>query len=97
MVLYEEAGIEWIRPKILFSLFDSLEWGINLRYRHKNTQTPGQALLKIEGVNDRAAAQYYFGKRVAHVYKAANTVNGTKFRVNWFLLKLGQEVLLWFE
>jgi Ribosomal protein L35Ae len=53
--------------------------------RTKNTQNSGHALLRIEGVNDSTGLQSYFGKRVAHVYKAATAVNGTKFRVNFFV------------
>eukprot|EP00997_Jenningsia_sp_PLL12_P009260 NODE_6190_length_525_cov_53.052521_g5426_i0.p1 GENE.NODE_6190_length_525_cov_53.052521_g5426_i0~~NODE_6190_length_525_cov_53.052521_g5426_i0.p1 ORF type:complete len:142 (+),score=3.16 NODE_6190_length_525_cov_53.052521_g5426_i0:39-428(+) len=51
--------------------------------RAKNTQTCSAALLKIEGVNDHQDAQYYFGKRVAHIYKAHNSVRGSRFRVSW--------------
>ena len=50
-------------------------------YRGKETQNENQALLKIQGVNDRKSSAYYFGKRVAYVYKAHNTVRNTKYRV----------------
>jgi len=29
-------------------------------------------LLKIQGVNDKKSASYYFGKRVAYIYKTTN-------------------------
>ena len=51
--------------------------------RGKETQNENQALLKIQGVNDRKSSAYYFGKRVAYVYKAHNTVRNTKYRVIW--------------
>ncbi len=33
--------------------------------RSKVQQNVNQSILRIEGVNDRSGAQYYFGKRVA--------------------------------
>merc|ERR1712226_299188 len=47
-----------------------------------------QAIVKLEGVNDLKSCNWYMGKRVAYVYKAAkNTkvVNGekTRSRVIW--------------
>ena len=58
--------------------------GVFLGYRRgKETQNENQALLKIQGVNDRKSASYYFGKRVAYIYKAHNTVKNTKYRVIW--------------
>ena len=55
-----------------------------LRTIHHNT-----ALVKIEGVNDKADVDYYLGKRVAYIYKAkrpTKSVGGkpaSKFRVIW--------------
>lgn len=51
--------------------------------RSKVNQYENQHLLKIEGVEDHKAAQYYFGKRVCYIYKAHNTVRDTKFRTIW--------------
>ena len=45
----------------------------------KTTQNENQALLKIEGLNDRKEVPYYLGKRVVYVYK---TTKG--FKVNIF-------------
>ena len=39
--------------------------------------------MKIKGLNDRKETGYYFGKRVAYIYKAKNTKNNSKFRVIW--------------
>eukprot|EP00825_Cyclidium_porcatum_P036101 TRINITY_DN3796_c0_g1_i19.p1 TRINITY_DN3796_c0_g1~~TRINITY_DN3796_c0_g1_i19.p1 ORF type:complete len:170 (-),score=48.58 TRINITY_DN3796_c0_g1_i19:170-679(-) len=59
--------------------------------RSKGTQNSNQALVKIQGVNDRKALRYYQGKffffffflRVVYVYKAHNQVKNTKFRTIW--------------
>ena len=40
-------------------------------------------LLKLEGVEDRAATSFYAGKRVCYIYKAGKEKNGTKFRTMW--------------
>lgn len=45
-------------------------------YHHTN-------LLQLEGVNDKAASNYYLGKKVAYIYKAQKAVSGSKFRVVW--------------
>merc|ERR1719267_142231 len=51
--------------------------------RHKNNVYPSCALLKIDGVRAREDTQFYFGKRVAYVYKAKKEVKNTKYRVLW--------------
>jgi large subunit ribosomal protein L35Ae len=38
--------------------------------RGKTTQSEHQALLKIEGVNDRKDVPYYLGKRVVYVQRS---------------------------
>jgi large subunit ribosomal protein L35Ae len=45
-------------------------------YHHTN-------LLQLEGVNDKAASNFYLGKKVAYIYKAQKAVSGSKFRVVW--------------
>ena len=40
-------------------------------------------MLKIDGVNDKQASEFYFGKRVAYIYKASTAKAGNKFRVVW--------------
>ena len=50
--------------------------------RTRNTQQTNQALVKIEGVNDTVAAQWYLGKRVCQISRAQNADKG-KFRTSW--------------
>ena len=46
-----------------------------------------QSILKLEGVNDRTAASYYFGKRVAYVYKVKGGKPDNRFRVIFVLFR----------
>ena len=38
-------------------------------------------LLKIQGVNDKKSSSYYFGKRVAYIYKTTN--KDAKYKCIW--------------
>ncbi|KAK5630007.1 hypothetical protein RRF57_005722 [Xylaria bambusicola] len=49
----------------------------------KTIAHPGTSLIKIEGVDDPKAANFYLGKRIAYVYKGQKEVRGTKIRVIW--------------
>ncbi len=40
-------------------------------------------MLKIKDVNDNTSASFYFGKRVAYIYKVKNLKRNTKFRTIW--------------
>lgn len=51
--------------------------------RNRVNQQQNQALLKIEGVNKAEDTQYYLGKRVAYIFKAPTTVQGSRFRTIW--------------
>ena len=51
--------------------------------RYRIGQVMNQALVTIQNCADKAGARWYLGKRVAHVYKVKNTVNGTRFRCSW--------------
>ena len=53
--------------------------------RSKVQQNTNQTILRLEGVNDRSAAQYYFGKRVVFVYKATSGQKDKRFRVSFSL------------
>ena len=41
------------------------------------------SLIKIEGVEESPAVDFYLGKRIAYIYKAHTEKKGTKFRVIW--------------
>ena len=51
--------------------------------RNREVQRPNQALIKIEGVNNREDSAYYLGKRVVYIYKASTKAQGSKFRTIW--------------
>ncbi|EMC97384.1 hypothetical protein BAUCODRAFT_147475 [Baudoinia panamericana UAMH 10762] len=51
--------------------------------RGKRTSNPNTSLIKIEGVDDPTAASFYFGKKVAFVYRGKKEIRGTKIRVIW--------------
>ncbi|KAK8799178.1 60S ribosomal protein L35 [Blastocystis sp. subtype 4] len=58
--------------------------GAILGYRRsKVAQYENQSLIKIEGVNTAKDAEFYFGKRVAYVYKAETMKNGSHYRCIW--------------
>ncbi|KAJ5114973.1 hypothetical protein NUU61_000732 [Penicillium alfredii] len=58
--------------------------GRHLSYqRSKHALTPNTSLVKIEGVDDTKAANFYLGKKVAFVYRAKREVRGSNIRVIW--------------
>ncbi|KAK2591866.1 60S ribosomal protein L33B [Conoideocrella luteorostrata] len=63
--------------------------GIEIRGRHLSYQrsrhvtNPGTSLIKIEGVDDTNAANFYLGKKVAYVYRGQKEIRGSKIRVIW--------------
>ena len=58
---------------------DIVRRGKHISYqRGKRNTNPGTSLLKLEGVDNTDAANFYCGKRVAYVYRAQRTVRGSK-------------------
>ena len=51
--------------------------------RNYRSQKESQALVNIQGVNDKLAARWYQGKKACYIYKATNKKNNSKFRVIW--------------
>jgi len=44
---------------------------------------PDIAIVNIDGVRTRKDTEFYFGKRVAFIYRATKVVKGSRFRVIW--------------
>ncbi|CAM9128931.1 unnamed protein product [Phaeothamnion confervicola] len=58
--------------------------GVVLGYkRGKRNQYNHTSLVKIQGVEDKQAVDFYLGKRLAYVYKAKTIKKGSKYRVMW--------------
>ncbi|KAK4199100.1 putative cytosolic 60S ribosomal protein Rpl35a [Triangularia verruculosa] len=58
--------------------------GRHLSYqRSKRAVHAKTSLIKIEGVDDTPAANFYLGKKVAYVYRGQKEIRGTKIRVIW--------------
>merc|ERR1719498_1008091 len=52
--------------------------------RGKNViANPHHAIVKIDGVEDKEAAKFYFGKRIAYIYRAKKEVKDSKYRCIW--------------
>ncbi|KAJ1452890.1 ribosomal protein L35A [Pelagophyceae sp. CCMP2097] len=56
---------------------------INGYKRGLRNQYMSTSLIKIQDVADQKAASFYFGKKIAYVYKAHTEKKDTKFRVIW--------------
>ena len=39
--------------------------------------------MRVKDTEDKAQAKFYFGKRVAYVFKAKTIKNNSRFRVIW--------------
>ena len=58
--------------------------GLILGYKRARTnQTNHTSLIKLEHVNDKAAANFYLGKKLCYVYKAKTKKKGTVYRTSW--------------
>ena len=44
---------------------------------------PNQCLIKIQGVNTVKDLPFYYGKKIAYVYKCKREVQNSRFRVIW--------------
>ncbi|KAG6492995.1 hypothetical protein ZIOFF_047967 [Zingiber officinale] len=51
--------------------------------RSKSNQYENTSLVQIEGVNTKEEVDWYLGKRMAYIYKAATKKNGTPYRCIW--------------
>ncbi|KAH8156819.1 hypothetical protein CIB48_g11428 [Xylaria polymorpha] len=51
--------------------------------RNKHTTHPNRSLVKIEGVDNTEAANFYLGKKIAFIHKAPKETRGTHTRVIW--------------
>uniref|UniRef100_A0A7S1RUN9 60S ribosomal protein L35a n=1 Tax=Alexandrium catenella TaxID=2925 RepID=A0A7S1RUN9_ALECA len=51
--------------------------------RSKSNVYPNCTLVKIEGVKTRDDTEFYFGKRIAYIYKGKTEKQNSKFRVMW--------------
>merc|ERR1719293_188569 len=51
--------------------------------RSKSNVYPTCTLVKIEGVHTKEDARWYFGKKIAYVYKGKREIKNSKFRVMW--------------
>ena len=50
--------------------------GLRNQYEHTS-------ILKIQGVQEKKATDFYLGKRVCFIYKAQKEIRGSKFRTIW--------------
>ncbi|KND88630.1 60S ribosomal protein L33-A [Tolypocladium ophioglossoides CBS 100239] len=58
--------------------------GRHLSYqRSRHVTHPSTSLIKIEGVDNTDAANFYLGKKIAYVYRAQKEIRGSKIRVIW--------------
>eukprot|EP00286_Rhodomonas_abbreviata_P023701 CAMPEP_0181292448 /NCGR_PEP_ID=MMETSP1101-20121128/2512_1 /TAXON_ID=46948 /ORGANISM="Rhodomonas abbreviata, Strain Caron Lab Isolate" /LENGTH=119 /DNA_ID=CAMNT_0023396919 /DNA_START=34 /DNA_END=393 /DNA_ORIENTATION=- len=50
--------------------------GLRNQYSHTS-------LIKIDGVQEKTATEFYLGKRLVYIYKATKEIRGSKFRTIW--------------
>ena len=51
--------------------------------RSQSNQYSQQALIAIDGVKSAEESSFYWGKRVAYIYRAQRLVKGSHYRVIW--------------
>jgi large subunit ribosomal protein L35Ae len=52
-------------------------------FRGRRNTYPDTCLIKIENCKDKDSSSFYYGKRIAYIYKAKTAKAGNKFRVVW--------------
>ena len=58
--------------------------GVFVGYKRSlSNQYSQQALIAIEGVKSAEESSFYWGKRVAYIYRAQRLVKGSHYRVIW--------------
>lgn len=58
--------------------------GLFMGYKRSlKQQTVHTSLLKLDGVSSQTDAKFYFGKRVAYIYKTDTMKKGSKMRCIW--------------
>lgn len=58
--------------------------GVFMGYKRSlKQQTVHTALLKLDGVNSKDDSSFYYGKRVAYIYKTKTMKKGSKMRCIW--------------
>ena len=61
--------------------------------RGKRNQKPNTSLIQVEGVANKEEAKFYFGKRVAYVYKAERPINGSKVSIRPTVLSVNTDIV----
>lgn len=51
--------------------------------RGQRTQKVNQTLVKVQGCQDRKAATWYHGKRVAYVYRCKSAATDKNYKAIW--------------
>ena len=67
----------WVKAK-----FIGFRRYLILYLRSKVQQNTNQSILQLDGVNDRTAASYYYGKRVCFIYKTTSGQKDKRFKVH---------------
>lgn len=78
-----------LRPRtIIFSLLPSIlsllfRFTVHFNHRGRRNTYHHTSLISLDNVKDAKSAEFYCGKKIAYIYKAAKASSGSKFRVVW--------------